>query len=183
MKTPNTAEIPRRTLALMKQWGVDPTDVLFDIGGGGKQHADVLREQGYAVRTIAFGGAPANPKDYRWKRTRLQRIEADEVQQVYCNRRAEMYGVLRQMLHPDIQEVPFGIPAKYTELRRQLAPIPLLYDGEGRLYLPPKTKRNKAQKQQTMTDLIGCSPDEADSLVLATFGLVFKPVRRKLLSG
>lgn len=100
-----------------------------------------------------------------------------------------MYGILRDLLNPGpvledadgnfIAKVSatggFGIPAKYAELRRQLAPMPLDYDGEGRMYLPPKNKPTPTYKGRTIRDLIGRSPDHADSLVLAVFGLVVRP--------
>lgn len=72
----------------------------------------------------------------------------------------------------------FGIPAEMTELRRQLAKIPLLYDGEGRIYLPPKHRKEGQSKEvKTLVDVIGCSPDEADSAVLAVHAMQSRPVK------
>ena len=102
------------------------------------------------------------------------RTEEDEIRQIYANRRAEMYGLLMKRLDPAMGD-GFGIPAKFTELRRQLAPIPLDYGKEGKLVLPPKNRPITAARTEskvvTMGDLIGCSPDEADAVVLAVFGL------------
>ena len=84
-----------------------------------------------------------------------------------------MFGLLRERLDPD-NNTPFAIPEDLRELRRQLAPIPLMYDGEGRLLLPPKNKADKNSNVQTLYDIIGNSPDEADSLVLAYFAMVRK---------
>jgi hypothetical protein len=171
LKTPDTSVIVGRALALMHKHNIPPERVLLDAGGGGKVHADRMRARGYNVRTVAFGesATPAiqrrgvvAPKD--------KRISDAETRYVYKNRRAEMYGLLRESLNPDVNAKVFAIPAQYAELRQQLAPIPLLYDPEGRLYLPPKRKRDATDKRITMIDLIGHSPDEADALVLAHFG-------------
>jgi hypothetical protein len=83
-----------------------------------------------------------------------------------------MYGLVRyELLDPQFNEDSYGIPAEYTELRRQLAPLPLLYDGrkEGQLYLPPKTKKDPRSKEKTLKDILGCSPDRADAFVLMTY--------------
>lgn len=173
MKTADTSDIPGKTIAFAREDGVKMEDVLFDAGGGGKQHADRLRSQGHNVRIIAFGGAPtADPAELVWMKERATRKEEKEIRHVYKNRRAEMFCLLRyNLLDPEANAVGFAIDAKYTELRRQLAPLPYDYDGEGKIYLPPKTKPTKEYKGITITELIGCSPDEADALVLAVFGL------------
>jgi hypothetical protein len=169
-QTPDTAVIPGKTLALMREWQVRPENILFDRGGGGKQHVDLLRKQGYNVRTVGFGEAASDPFLDKRMKTSVERREIREQQYIYKNRRAEMYGLLRQRLDPATGST-FALPPQYTELRRQLAPIPLLYDAEGRLYLPPKDKKNPDSAEVTLKELLGCSPDEADSLVLAVFGL------------
>lgn len=185
-KTPDTSVIPREALALMLRYGVPPDRVIFDRGGGGKQAADTLRSQGYPVRTVAFGEALA--PDPKHGRTQVrERLDQREDRYVYRNRRAEMYGCLRELLDPAREHDPdalapgFGLPARYPELRRQLAPIPLTYDAEGRLELLPKKKRALAveSNQRTLEDLIGCSPDEADALVLAIFALLNRPTRAR----
>jgi hypothetical protein len=153
----------------MRLYNVDPRNILFDRGGGGKQHADRMRKMGFKVRTVAFGETIKSEDRYRF-RTKNQRKADDDEVYVYKNRRAEMYGLLRERMHPS-SEAPFAIPKEYTELRRQLAPLPLLYDGEGRVILPPKNKANPDSKILTLKELLGCSPDEADSLVLAVFGM------------
>jgi hypothetical protein len=175
-QTPDTAVIPGRTLALMREWQVRPGDVLFDSGGGGKEHADLLRSQGHSVRTVGFGETAFNPIIVRRLKTLNERREDIEERYVYKNRRAEMYGLLRQRLDPK-NPLPFAVPAQYAELHRQLAPIPLLYDSEGRLYLPPKNKKSQDSKEVTLKELLGCSPDESDSLVLAVYGLERKAAR------
>jgi hypothetical protein len=177
LRTPDTSVITARTLALMREYNVQAGNVLFDAGGGGKQHADRLRLQGHNVRTVAFGES-ASPELKHGMTTLEQRKRQTEVRYVYKNRRAEMYGLLRERLDPASGK-GFSLPAEYTELRRQLSPLPLLYDEEGRLYLPPKARRDENQTKQTLTDLLGCSPDEADALVLAVFGLTPRAVRQQ----
>lgn len=170
-KTPDTSFITAYTIVLMREWGVEPEHVWFDLGGGGKQHVDRLRDQGYEVKGTGFGEAASSVNRFnRWRR-RSDRIDEAEGKVVYKNRRAELYGILRLLLDPS-EEQGFGIPAEYTELRRQLAPMPLLYDGEGKMRMLPKNKRDPKSKEMTLVELLGKSPDEADSLVLATFGLV-----------
>lgn len=176
-KTPDTAVITAETLAMMHRFDVPAEQVLFDSGGGGKQHADRLREQGHNVRTIGFGET-VMPPPKRMVFTPLDdKIENKEERYVYKNRRAEMYGELSLLLDPGYNPQGFAIPSVYTELRRQLAPMPRLYDPEGRLRMLPKNKRDKTSKELTLLDLLGCSPDEADSLVLAVYGLVNRSKR------
>jgi hypothetical protein len=80
-----------------------------------------------------------------------------------------MYHELRLALDPATNAHPFAIPGAYTKLRQELAPIPLKYDAEGRVVLPPKHRagRRQAGQEKTLTELIGHSPDLADALVLA----------------
>ena len=171
-KTKDTSTIPSTTIAMMRQYSVKPKNVYFDRGGGGKQHADLLRRKGFRVQTVGFGESASQLPVTSFQRTLQQRRDLSEAKYVYRNRRAEMYGMLRNLLNPDLNENGWGIPANLTELIRQLSLIPLLYDGEGRLYLPPKRLMPGQQsKTKTMVDLIGRSPDESDSLVLAVYGL------------
>lgn len=185
-KTPDTAVIPGKTLALMRKYSLSASNIMFDAGGGGREHADQLRSMGYQVRTVGFGEAVA-PEIKHGEYTVPQRRVKAEDKYVYKNRRAEMYGLLRELLRP-IQRVDgslvseFAMPAEIiTEprsdggpsLRQQLAIIPLWYDKEGRMYLPPKRRNPDAPKGQdkkpTMIEICGVSPDEADALVLAVY--------------
>lgn len=101
-KTPDTNIIVGEVEAFVRKWDCDWENVYFDISGGGKQHADRLRAKGYNIRTIAFGGKPADEVDLlhtqRSDRKRSQDIA--ERKMVYANRRAEMYGNLRELLDP-----------------------------------------------------------------------------------
>jgi hypothetical protein len=172
IKTPDTNDIPNRTIALMREHGVKPEDVVFDAGGGGKQHADRLRALGFNVRTIGFGEAATDPlavaKTGRSYRPGDVKIDEKEIKYIYKNKRAEMYHEFRQAI-----EFGYGIPEEFEELHRQLKPIPLKYDGEGRIWLPPKHKKDPNSKEETLTEMIGNSPDEADSAVLAYYVLKY----------
>jgi len=186
MKTPDTTEITGKTIALIREYNLNPNNVLFDYGGGGKAHADRLRKQGFNVRTVGFGES-ARPEKRRVIGTLEQRKLEEETRFAYKNRRAEMYHRLRLLLDPSEGE-PFALPAKLINksredggpsLRSQLAPIPLWHDEEGRIYLPSKQRRpdQKDTGRKTLKEIIGCSPDEADALVLATYGLERRTVR------
>lgn len=180
-KTPDTAQITGEALAFMRKHQVAPENVCFDTGGGGKQHADRLRLQGYNVRTIAFGEV-ITAEIRRGMRPLSDKIEVKEDRYTYFNRRAEMYGELRQLLDPSRVGKGFGIPdfpQEYVELRRQMKPIPLTWDQEGRMKLLPKNARNADDDTMNLTKLIGCSPDETDALVLAVHGMLHKPPVRR----
>jgi hypothetical protein len=174
MKTPDTSIIPTITLTLMSKWGVAAENVLFDRGGGGKQHADLMRKQNHFVRTISFGeSASPEMRPVVPYLSFMKEVDVSETQMVFKNRRAQMYWLLRQLMDENWNPRGFGIPATLTELRKQLDPVPLLLGDEGQIYLPPKRRLPGSKSTQpTMTELVGCSPDEADSAVLAVFGLL-----------
>lgn len=192
-KTSDTNDIPGITIAIGRRFGVPPERWVFDRGGGGKQHADRLRAQGYNCSSIGFGEAVQDPQ--AWKRTANYKPKKEvredlEERYIYKNRRAELYGTLRLALDPAILEIGFGLPAellhaprvdKGPTLREQLEILPLWYDKEGRLYLPPKRreshKETDASKETipSITDMLdGFSPDEADALVLAAYGMTYR---------
>jgi hypothetical protein len=174
--TPDTNVIVREAIDFMHAHCVRPEKLMFDRGGGGKQHADRMRAMGYPVKTVAFGEA-VTPDIRRGLRRIDERVEAQEERYVYLNRRAEMYGTLRELIDP-ARDVPvFALPAEYTVLRRQLSPIPLMFDAEGRLKLPPKNRTSAESNITTLTELIGESPDEADSLVVAIYAMYHKPTK------
>jgi hypothetical protein len=192
-KTSDTNDIPGITIAIGKRFGVPPDRWIFDRGGGGKQHADRLRGAGYNCSSIGFGETVNDPQAWKKTNTYTPKVEVREQLEdryIYKNRRAELYGTLRLALDPSVLKNGFGIPKAYLDqkradggpsLRDQLEILPLWYDKEGRLYLPPKRKdphKDKTDKDQvkSLTEMLdGFSPDEADALVLACFGMTFKP--------
>ena len=182
-KTPDTSEIPGWVLAIAREHNVPPEKIMFDRGGGGYEHACVLRKLGYNVRTIAFGSTLVPDKKMRGVVSPLkERIKEAEVKYVYKNRRAEMYHLLRLQMNP-ANGLGFALAAEYHELRRQLAPVPLRYDEEGRIYLPPKNlKPGDNEDKETMMKLIGCSPDQSDALVLGVYGMLIKDTRLQVKS-
>lgn len=179
-KTPNTAVIPTIILDFMRRHQVDAEHVAIDRGGGGKQHADRLREWGYNVRTVAFGESISlDPK--RGLVLIETRMYTKEEKYTYKRRREQMYGELSRLVDPNGPGGGWAIPPEeegevYAKLREQLAPIPLKYDPEGRLELPPKHKRDPKDTTITLVDIIGYSPDEADAVVLAVHAMQHKSV-------
>jgi hypothetical protein len=175
-KTPDTNVIIGDALAFMRKHGVPAQNVLFDHGGGGKEHADRLKALGYGVRAVGFGETLMLPPK-RGLTLVESRLENRAERYVFKNRRSEMYGELRELLDPTgVRQ--FAIPPEFYEaLYDELYPIPLCYDGEGRLDLPPKDRARGQEAQEnkpTLVELIGHSPDKADALVLAVHGLLHK---------
>jgi hypothetical protein len=184
MLTPDTSVIINRTLALKQRWNISAENIVFDRGGGGKQIADQLRQAGFNVRTVAFGEA-VRPEPKVGMTNLDDRVHQNEQKYSYFNRRAELYGGLREIMDPSTGP-GFALPARYTELRRQLAMMPLLYDREGRMRLPPKHRASAGagSKEKSLEEIIGHSPDEADSLVLAVYALRHRAQRIKVgISG
>lgn len=180
-KTPNTADIVKEAIIFLNKHSCPAHKVFFDRGGGGKQHADTMRDGvngvKYDVQTVGFGDGVTAPIR-SGKNSVVQRINVKEQQASYYNRRAEMYDAIRKLIDPSLNPQGFGIPHEYKELRRQMQPIPLRYDGDGKLWLLPK--QAKTPQGESLTKLIGCSPDETDSLALAVWGMNVKPTKRIL---
>lgn len=180
LKTPDTTVIPNTALSLMSKYGIPGENVVFDRGGGGKQHCDVLNKRGHPCRSVAFGESIQNDP-HRGITLFPEKKEQREDKYVYKNRRAELYGEFSQLVldpnNPDGRQfaIPPG-PSLFQELRRQLSVMPKLFDDEGRMWMLPKTIKdstsNRAQLKKTLVDLIGHSPDEADSLVLAVHAML-----------
>ncbi len=193
-QTPDTSVIETEALAFWLRHGVDPSNVVFDQGGGGKQIADLLRRKGHKVRSVSFGGKTTI--ELRAGRRQIQeRREVKQDQAVYENLRAQMYAELSILMDPSligrdvdgIQVRGFAIapylqgnPQKATtELRHQMAPIPKLYSPLEKMYLPPKNKPKNAKDGDgkeivTLISLCGHSPDELDSVVLGVHGMLHK---------
>jgi len=75
-QTPDTSTITGRVIAVAREYGVAWDRVLLDAGGGGKEHADRLRSQGYNVQTVGFGEAVVPPPSIGLRG--LQQIERQE---------------------------------------------------------------------------------------------------------
>lgn len=179
VKTPDTNSVPGLVIEFAERRHNVPPDMwFFDRGGGGKQHADRLRAMGYEVRTIGFGES-LTPDPKRGLTMVETRKDQREMKYAYKNRRAEMYALLSDMMDPSLHPEGYAIPEEYCQgersLEHQLDKFPKLYDGEGRMFLPPKrkdpTKREANKLVKSLEELIGYSPDEADALVLANYGL------------
>jgi len=179
LKTEDTSIIPSHTIALGLKWNVPPEMWWFDRGGGGKQHADVLKRQGYQVKTVGFGEPSSDPHKFKRGKVSFKKRESrEDARYAFKNRRAEMFGLIRyEFLDPSAENYPFGIPRQLSELHSQLSKFPLDYE-EGKLILPPKNaisdKQRKRGVTRTLTQMIGHSPDEADSLALAIYGMLRK---------
>jgi hypothetical protein len=46
-----------------------------------------------------------------------------------------------------------------------------MYDEEGKIWLPPKRNRSANSTVESLIDILGRSPDQADALVLAVYSL------------
>jgi hypothetical protein len=178
LKTMDTSVIVPYTIAFLKKHDLSPEKFLIDRGGGGKQIADTLRSKGYPVGTVAFGESLV-PDLKRGITVFSDKVENREERYTYMSRRVEMYHQLSMLLDPYLNESGWGIPVEYINLRHELSVFPKQYDKEGRMSLPPKTKRDKDSKEKTLTEMIGHSPDEADSIVLACRAMIMKPSRNK----
>lgn len=195
--TPDTSVIAGEALAFARRHGVPDSSILFDRGGGGKQVADLLRSKGHDVRTVPFGESLVNDPQPNRAKQRVGgpggTLDDREERYAYATRRVQMYAELSLLLDPALDPSPllpvgsraawegrwadgrhgYALPPDNPELRRQLAPIPKQYDGEGRLTLPPKSsKPGDAKDRVTLSRLIGRSPDEADAVVLAVHGVL-----------
>lgn len=162
--TPDTDVIPREAMAFMRKHDIKPERYCFDRGGGGKQAADRLRATGFNVRTIAFGESPTLDP-VRRKRQLEEKLENREDRYTYTNRRVQMYWEFSDACDP--ANGGYAIPAECKELLFQLSKMPRLYDEEGRAWLPPKRNKDPNNKKPDLVKIIGHSPDEADSAVLA----------------
>lgn len=215
VKTPDTNVIAGEVLSFAMRWGLlgerrvmvggrlNLQSVVFDRGGGGKQIADQLRGMGYDCRTVAFNEAIGLPIKHRDERVQYkEKKEVQEERSIYKDRKAQMYGDLHDLLRPTFTEagedtmVGFAIPANCmgnaqiadSELRHQMAPIPMTYDDRQKMYILPKRKKGTVDPlnlegnqsgDKTLVELIGHSPDELDALVLACFGMLHKTVKKE----
>lgn len=184
--TPDTNKIPGMVIGFLQKHQIPSDRFCFDRGGGGKQHADRLRAQGFPVRTVGFG-EPVTPELRRGMTPFSQRKDQRETGYEYKSRRVQMYWEASELIDPSSGIKPFAIPHRgtaYDELNRQLGFFPKLYDDEGRAHLPPKNPKpgrdraSKGRAEKSLVELIGNSPDEADAFVLAIHGMLHRDVQR-----
>jgi hypothetical protein len=168
-KTPDTNQIVKLALAIGKKWNVPPERWVFDDGGGGFEHACRLRAMGLPVQTVPFGGR-ISLEPRRGLTMVEERKRVKEQAYVYKNRRVEMHDSLSIAIKNGFAIPPASEGPQYARLLKQLAPIPLDYDDNGRQVLPPK-------EELIALHYNGESPDEADATILAYFGLTHKPRR------
>lgn len=181
-KTPDTAVITEQALRFMAKHQCPASKVVFDRGGGGKQHADYLRNLGHKVVTVGFGeGLTPDPRRGQGFLRLEDRLDLKEERFAYVNRRAQLYGDLRnELLDPTWNPKGWGVPEHYELLRKEMAPIPLLYDREGRMRMLPKHHQGN-EDEATLVKLIGHSPDQLDAVVLAVHGML--RVKRRAVAG
>lgn len=184
-KTPDTSVVIGEVTSFMRKWSCPPDKVCFDRGGGGKEHADRLKMLDPAfrnIRTVGFGDTPR--LDLRRGIHQLtDRKDVVEDRYAYKTLHCQMYHELSQVMELDGEGnnllegfcIPLG--EVYDELCRQLAVYQKLTDEVGRYLLPPKHKRDKKDTRQTLTDMLGRSPDEADAVVLAYHSMRHKSAR------
>lgn len=179
-KTPDTGVISGNVIAFSRKHGiVDWQNVMFDRGGGGKQHADAMRRDGFNVRTVGFGESVSPPLQRRVNLPFRVKLETKEDKDVYKNRRAEMYGEIRELISPQ-NDHGYGIPAWCDEVLTQMLPIPLLRDKEGAMRIPSKNKNTENSNEKTLIEIIGHSPDELDSFAIAVHCMLHKPITTKV---
>jgi len=189
-RTPDTNRIVDHTITLLLRHNLKSENVFMDRGGGGTQIAASLRARGYPVNTVGFGEAISEDPHHGRSPTSRRKLVREE-RYAYRNRRAQMYGILRELLTPNrdstlYPDEGFALPGEYSELRRQLSLMPYLRDPEGRMEMLPKrapASSDRKLKKPSLESLLGCSPDEADALVLAVYGMYAAPRRARVSAG
>jgi len=163
---PDTVKMLEITRELMTLHNIPPGRVAVDAGGGGQDAVgDPMRRAGQVVQLVDFGAAASRRRKRQYK-----------------NRRAEMYGLLSGVCNPSnwrrVEEGGrwercWAMPSddQCKALAEELPMIPKRYDREGKLYLPPKTKRTPESKEQTLMEILGHSPDRSDGAVLAVWAM------------
>lgn len=190
-KTADTSVVVPRTMALIRRTGISPTRVCFDRGGGGKQHADMLRARGFPVRTVGFGAKartevkhPGQVTLYREKRSVI------EEKTTFKNMRCQMFFEVSDELNPANNLRGFAVPGpEYgpaaVELRRQLLVFERCYDENGVSYTntkkPPALGSGKTPpgRPRSLLEVLGGSPDEADAFALARYAMMHQAVQQQ----
>jgi hypothetical protein len=198
LKTPDTNSVYGRTCLMAREWGIAWEDVVFDYGGGGKEHVDRLRAGGFNARGVRFGAIKREVKRAMTQFT--ERREVEEETAGYTNRRSAMAWDVRMLLErpapltPDVADAvakvggakvkqtdkpPFALPLPMCdELCRQLRAVPLTWDDQGRFRLIPKNPPAvRPDDPNCFRNRIGRSPDQFDAFCLAVYGMRNPPIR------
>lgn len=175
---PDSMVIADKYVQFLQRHKIPESRATIDRGGGGFQLASAMRRMGYDIRTVAFGEAISLPPKVGSYLPRHRKLLAEQ-KYAYTNRRAQMYGDLHVLLDPSLNPDGYGIPKELLELRRQMAPIPKIYDAEERLILPPKHRKPGVEHStiKPLEEIIGCSPDQLDAFVLAVHALLYDDPR------
>lgn len=187
LKTPDTQTIVDIVVTKIERNNLEPKMVNIDSGGGGLQIAHQLRRRGYPVRVVNFGSAFKMARRAGVAPVKV-RDESEEKQKAFKNIRAFLFYLLSLRLDPgsgyelfDIPEklLKYGVPGNAT-LREQMEPIPLLFDDKGIIYMLSKSRKSNIpgaakDKQITLTELIGHSPDELEAVLLSLYAQYNKP--------
>lgn len=119
------------------------------IGAGGHVIAELMEKAGATVYSMKGNRAATNPS-------------------LYCNARAELYGVLGVRLDPDSAYTELFMMPDDDKLKEELTAHEKHYTADmTRFYATPKIKsRGQFANVQPIKDKIGRSPDTADAVVL-----------------
>jgi hypothetical protein len=134
----------KKALQIAKEWDVPAKNIHVDLDGLGAGVVDRMREEGWGVDSVDFGGKPRN--DWAW-------LIGTDVKML--NRRAELHWVGRM----GFMNEHFCVPEEYKNtLWRQLGWTNYEYNEKGYLKMESKDK---------IRARYGSSPDHADAFFLA----------------
>ena len=134
----------KRAIQLAREWNVDAKNVHVDLDGLGAGVVDRMREDGWGVDAVDFGGGPRN--DWNWLIGNDMKI---------LNRRAELHWVGRMAL----MNGHLAVPREWrSTLWRQLGWTNYEYNEKGYLKMESKDKVRARH---------GNSPDHADAFLIS----------------
>lgn len=180
-RTPDTTAIVKRTIRLIEKYQLRPDRVFIDRGGG-KAHGDRLRELGFPVKLLGFGESIGEPPKLG-RRPIKGKVSEYEEKRSFRMRRDQMAWQLREWLDPSRVGGSWAISPTEEELRRQMSLIPLTEDRFGKFVLLPKSRPRKGlvfpgedpePDAETLTGIIGHSPDEFDAVMLCLHAVIGK---------
>ena len=134
----------KKTMQLAREWNVEPKNVHVDLDGLGAGVIDRMREEGWGVDGVDFGGGAKN--DWNW-------LVGNDMK--LLNRRAELHWVGRMAL----MNGHIAVPREWRNtLWRQLGWTNYEYNEKGMLKMESKDKIRARH---------GNSPDHADAFFLS----------------